>query len=145
MFKIEALNTSIKKGTQKQAVDTVSCIENFGIKDDAHAGKWHRQVSFLAGEAIDSMRAKAKEMTIAHGAFGENVVTRGFDWSTAEVGAKITIGDVEMEVTQIGKECHSKCAIYDAVGDCIMPRQGIFAKVLKGGDLHAGDSGHYNI
>ncbi len=114
-----------------------------GIEGDAHAGPWHRQVSLLAGEAVDIM--KAKGLDLAAGAFGENIVTRGVDWSRARVGERITIGDVELEITQIGKECHSRCAIYYAAGDCIMPRQGIFAKVLTGGTIHAESCGNYRI
>lgn len=145
-FKIESVNISEKKGVQKRPVETVELIKNHGIKDDAHAGNWHRQVSFLAGEAVDTMKARAaNEIEIKNGDFGENVVTRGIDWTTVRVGEKVVINNAELEVTQIGKECHSRCAIYDAVGDCIMPRQGIFAKVLKGGTIHAGDSGYYSI
>ena len=144
-FKIESVNISKKKGVQKQPVEAVECIENYGIKGDAHAGDWHRQVSFLAGEAIDTMRAGAGTFEIKHGDFGENIVTRGIDWAQVNTGGKIVIRNVKLEVTQIGKECHDRCAIFDAVGDCIMPRQGIFAKVLEGGTINVGDSGYYNI
>ena len=144
-FKIEAVNVSEKKGVQKKPVETVECVAGHGIKGDAHAGNWHRQISFLAGEAVDIMREKAGSLKIKDGDFAENVVTRGIDWREAKIGARLVIGAVELEVTQIGKECHSRCAIYDAVGDCIMPRQGIFTRVLKGGVIHVGDSGHYNI
>ena len=145
-FKIESVNISDKKGVQKCPVEAVELITNHGIKGDAHAGNWHRQVSFLAGEAVDTMRTRAAgEIEIKNGDFGENVVTRGIDWTGVRIGEKININDAELEVTQIGKECHSRCAIYDAVGDCIMPRMGIFAKVLKGGIIHAGDSGYYSI
>ena len=144
-FKIESVNISKKKGVQKQPVEAVECIENYGIKGDAHAGDWHRQVSFLAGEAIDTMKAGAGSFEIKHGDFGENIVTRGIDWAQVNTGGKIVIRNVKLEVTQIGKECHDRCAIFDAVGDCIMPRQGIFAKVLEGGTINVGDSGYYNI
>ena len=144
-FKIESVNISKKKGVHKQPVEAVECIKNYGIKGDAHAGDWHRQVSFLAGEAIDTMRAGAGTFEIKHGDFGENIVTRGIDWAQVNTGVKIVIGNVKLEVTQIGKECHDRCAIFAAVGDCIMPRQGIFAKVLEGGTINVGDSGHYNI
>jgi cyclic pyranopterin phosphate synthase len=144
-FIIKSVNISQKRGVQKQPVEAVECIKNYGIKGDAHAGDWHRQVSFLAGEAVDTMRAKAGTFEIKHGDFGENIVTRGIDWTKVNVGGTIVVGDVELEVTQIGKECHDRCAIFDAVGDCIMPTQGIFAKVIKGGMIHAGDSGYYNI
>jgi cyclic pyranopterin phosphate synthase len=144
-FIIKSVNISQKRGVQKQPVEAVECIKSYGIKGDAHAGDWHRQVSFLAGEAVDTMRAKAGTFEIKHGDFGENIVTRGIDWTKVNVGGTIVVGDVELEVTQIGKECHDRCAIFDAVGDCIMPTQGIFAKVIKGGMIHAGDSGYYNI
>jgi cyclic pyranopterin phosphate synthase len=144
-FIIESVNISKKKGVQKQPVKTVECIENYGIKGDAHAGDWHRQISFLAGEAVDTMKAVAGTFEIKHGDFGENIVTRGIDWTQVNMGGKIVIGKVKLEVTQIGKECHDRCAIFDALGDCIMPRQGIFAKILEGGAINVGDSGYYNI
>ena len=142
-FKVEAVNIAAVKGVQKQEVAEIICRENFGIEGDAHAGDWHRQVSLLAGEAVDAMKAKGLEL--APGAFGENIVTRGVDWSRAQVGETITIDAVELQITQIGKECHSHCAIYYAAGECIMPSQGIFAKVLKGGKIHAQSSGDYRI
>jgi MOSC domain-containing protein YiiM len=142
-FKVESVNIAAKKGVAKHEVPEIVLRENFGIEGDAHAGTWHRQVSLLAGEAIDAM--KAKGLTLAPGAFGENIVTRGVDWSRAQVGKMIVIGEVELKITQIGKECHSRCAIYDTAGECIMPQQGIFAKVLKGGTIHAQSSGDYHI
>lgn len=142
-FKVESVNIAAVKGVQKHEVPEIDCRENFGIEGDAHAGAWHRQVSLLAGEAVDAM--KAKGLDLAPGAFGENIVTRGVDWSRAKVGKRITIGVVELQITQIGKECHSRCAIYYAAGECIMPSQGIFAKVLKGGKIHAQSSGDYRI
>lgn len=149
-FKIESINISDQKGVQKHPVESAQLIENYGIDGDAHAGNWHRQVSFLAGEAVDSMKKQAAgKLAIKHGDFGENIVTRGIDWAQTNVGGKIVIGEnhdhAELEITQIGKVCHSHCAIYDAVGDCIMPRMGIFAKVIKGGQIHVGDSGYYSI
>ncbi|MCK4761499.1 MAG: MOSC domain-containing protein [Candidatus Aminicenantes bacterium] len=142
-FKIESVNISDKKGVQKHRVEEVELVEDFGIKGDAHAGKWHRQVSFLAGEGVDKMKEKGLELQ--PGAFGENIVTRGIDWSQVKVGGKVFIKDLILEVTQIGKECHDRCAIYYAAGECIMPKQGIFVKVLKGGRIHAEDSGYYSI
>ena len=142
-FTVEAVSIAAEKGIQKHEVPEIVCRENFGIEGDAHAGAWHRQVSLLAGEAIEAM--KAKGLDLAPGAFGENIVTRGVDWSTARVGETIRIGDVELEITQIGKECHSRCAIFYAAGDCIMPRQGIFTRVLKGGTIHAQSCGDYRI
>ncbi len=147
-FKIESVNISDQKGVQKHPVETVQLIENYGIDGDAHAGNWHRQVSFLAGEAVDKMKTQsAGKLAIKYGDFGENIVTRGIDWTQTKVGGKIIMGkdNAELEVTQIGKECHSHCAIYDTLGDCIMPRMGIFARILKGGKIHVGDSGYYNI
>ena len=142
-FKVESVNIAAEKGVQKHEVAEIVLKENFGIAGDAHAGDWHRQVSLLAGEAVDAM--KAKGLDLAPGAFGENIVTRGVDWSRARVGERIMIGEVELQITQIGKECHSRCAIYDAAGECIMPSQGIFAKVLKGGRINAESSGDYRI
>jgi MOSC domain-containing protein YiiM len=142
-FKIESVNIAVAKGVAKHEVAEIALKENFGIEGDAHAGPWHRQVSLLAGEAIDAM--KAKGLALAPGAFGENIVTRGVDWSRAKVGETIAIGDVELQITQIGKECHSHCAIYYTAGECIMPSRGIFAKVLKGGKINAESSGHYHI
>ncbi|MEN8152813.1 MAG: MOSC domain-containing protein [Acidobacteriota bacterium] len=144
-FKIESVNISEKKGVQKHPVDVINLIESYGIEGDAHAGKWHRQISFLAGEAIDSMRERAGDFKINYGDFAENIVTRGINWKDVKVGGMIHINDVVMEITQIGKECHSGCAILAAVGDCIMPREGIFAKVIKGGKISAENSGHYSI
>jgi len=143
IFKVEAVNISDAKGVAKHEVPEIILKKNFGIEGDAHAGAWHRQVSFLAGEAIDAM--KAKGLALAPGAFGENIVTRGVDWSRAQVGEIIVIGAVKLEITQIGKECHSHCAIFYSAGECIMPRQGIFAKVLEGGRIDAQSSGHYHI
>jgi molybdopterin adenylyltransferase len=142
-FVVEDVCISEKKGTQKHKVDEILLIENFGIEHDAHAGKWHRQVSFLAGEEIDRM--KNKGLSLKPGAFGENIITRGIDWTRAKVGGRISIGDTELEVTQIGKECHTPCAIYYAAGECIMPDKGIFARVLHGGVIHARHSGHYSF
>jgi cyclic pyranopterin phosphate synthase len=144
-FKVESVNISDKKGIQKHPVEDIKCIENYGIKGDAHAGEWHRQVSLLGGEAIDTMRAKAGDFQIKPGDFAENIVTRGIDWKKAKTGTRIIIDRVVLEVTQIGKECHTGCAIANAVGDCIMPKQGIFTKVIKGGKIHAGSSGYYSI
>jgi len=142
-FKVESVNVSATKGVQKHEVPEIACRVDHGIENDAHAGPWHRQISLLAGEAVDAM--KAKGLDLAAGAFGENIVTRGVDWSKAKVGEIIIIGTVKLEITQIGKECHSHCAIYYSVGECIMPRQGIFAKVLEGGRIDAQSSGHYHI
>ncbi len=141
-FTVEAVCISSEKGSQKKPVEKVCLIENFGIEKDAHASKeWHRQVSLLAGEAIDEL--KAEGANVAPGAFGENIVTRGMDWSKAKIGGKVKIGKVELKITQIGKECHTPCAIFHATGRCIMPEIGVFTKVIKGGIVHAKSRGYY--
>ena len=142
-FTVEAVCLAVEKGVPKHEVPEIVLRREHGVEGDAHAGAWHRQVSLLAGEAVDAMRAKGLEL--AHGAFGENIVTRGVDWTRARVGVTIEIGEALLEITQIGKECHSRCAIYYAAGDCIMPRQGIFARVRRGGRIHAQSSGDYRI
>ena len=144
-FSIESVNISNEKGVQKRPLKTARLIEDHGIEGDAHAGKWHRQVSFLALESINKMRERAGDLVIKNGDFGENIITRGIDWNKVQVGGTISISDTMLEVTQIGKECHSGCAIYDAVGECIMPTEGVFAKVIKGGTIVAEDSGHYSF
>ena len=146
-FRVEAVNISVNKGVQKHPVAEIELVENYGIKGDAHAGPepWRRQVSLLGGESIDTMRARAGDFEIKHGDFAENIVTRGIDWTQANVGGRIVIDEVELEVTQIGKECHSGCAIAQVVGDCIMPKQGVFTRVIKGGKIHAGNNGYYGI
>lgn len=136
--KIIAICTSEKKGTQKKEIDSANIVENYGIQGDAHGGSGHRQVSLLGKESIDKMRNRG--IDISHGAFGENIVTEGIDLLSLPLGAKLKLGrDVFGEVTQIGKECHNPCAIYHTVGDCIMPREGIFIKILRGGSLNKGD------
>jgi len=142
-FRVEAVNISEQKGVQKHEVPEIELVENRGIRGDAHAGDGHRQVSFLAGESIDKMRAKGLELK--PGAFGENIVTRGIDWGGVLVGGKVFVNGAILEITQIGKECHDRCAIYEAAGECIMPREGVFARVVKGGNIHAEDSGYYSI
>ena len=148
-FKVISVNISEKKGIEKNPVPSIECIGDFGIEGDAHAGKWHRQVSFLAVEAVEKMQkiiqSKGKKLELKPGIFAENILTRGFDWTKSKPGDRIKINEVQLEVTQIGKECHVGCAIYKIVGDCIMPRQGIFARVINGGVINAGDSGHYGI
>jgi TatD DNase family protein len=144
-FKVDSVNISEEKGVQKNAVEEIELVVDLGIKGDAHSGLWPRQVSFLAGEAVDEMKNKVRNIELLPGAFGENIVTRGIDWTKTQVGGKITINEVVLEVTQLGKICHDKCAIYYAAGECIMPSQGIFARVIKGGKIHAGDSGDYRF
>lgn len=136
MGRILAICTSSAKGTPKSCVSFGKCIENFGIEGDAHAGNWHRQISFLAFEKIDEFRKKGAEVDF--GAFGENFVVEGIDFSKVSVGARLKSENIVFEITQIGKQCHSRCKIYERMGDCIMPRDGIFAKVLQGGDVREG-------
>ena len=136
MAHVEAVCLSHKKGIVKKEKERVILRENWGLEGDAHAGEWHRQVSLLAGESIDGVKEVLP--TLKNGAFAENIITRGIDLSTLKVGDRLQIGEkVLLEITQIGKECHnSGCAIKKATGDCIMPREGIFARVIRGGELH---------
>jgi MOSC domain-containing protein YiiM len=139
MNEVIAVCRSDKKGMKKTPVDMVKIRENHGVVGDAHAdGATHRQVSLLAIESIDKMRVKGFELQ--PGDFAENITTRGVDWTLLPVGTKIEVGKgVVLEMTQIGKECHAACAIRRQVGDCIMPREGIFARVIRGGEVKAGD------
>lgn len=131
-----AVCISTAKGERKTPVEKVVLRENHGIIDDAHAGDWHRQISLLAKESIDKMRAKG--LDVDHGDFAENLTTRGVNLPTLPIGTKLKIGETLLEVTQIGKECHTRCAIYYQAGDCVMPKEGIFAKVLTGGEVTPG-------
>lgn len=133
---IKALCTSEKKGTLKQPVDEAVFVTEYGVKGDAHAGKWHRQVSLLGEQEIIDFRKKGVD--VKFGAFGENIVADGFHFRDLPIGTCLRAGDVVLEITQIGKECHKSCAIRTQVGDCIMPREGVFARVLHGGTLRPG-------
>ncbi|MBN2026699.1 MAG: MOSC domain-containing protein [Actinobacteria bacterium] len=136
---IVAVCTSSEKHVQKEAVDEVMLVVEKGVEGDAHFGFGHRQVSLLADESVDKMRAKGLS-DLKPGAFGENLVTRGIDLLSLDVGDRLRVGpDVLVEVTQIGKECVDRCAIYYAAGDCIMPREGIFVRVIEGGKVKPGD------
>ena len=138
MGKLIAICISEKRGTQKQPVSSAVLKPDHGIEGDAHAGNWHRQVSLLGLEKIEAFRAKGADVDL--GAFGENLIIEGFDFRNLPVGTRFRIGGgVVLEMTQIGKECHSHCAIFHAMGDCIMPREGVFAKVIQGGEIHPGD------
>ena len=137
MAKVIAVCISEKKGTMKHPVDSVQLKKEHGIIGDAHAGNWHRQVSLLADESVEKMRAKFPDIPI--GAFAENILTKGIELCTLPIGTKLRIGETLLEVTQIGKECHADCAIRQQVGDCVMPREGIFAIVLEEGIVKAGD------
>ena len=134
---IRAVCISEKKGTGKKNVGEAVFIEDEGLKGDAHAGKWHRQVSLLSKEAVEAFKERGAK--VEDGDFGENLLVEGFDLKKLPVGTVFSCNGVVLEMTQIGKECHSHCAIHEAVGDCIMPREGVFAKVLKGGTIHVGD------
>ena len=137
MGKVIAVCTSPEKGTQKTAVAEGNFIEDYGIEGDAHAGKWHRQVSLLSYDKIEAFRQRGAR--VENGAFGENLVVEGIDFSALQVGTRLACGDVVLEITQIGKECHHGCAIFQQMGDCIMPREGVFAKVIRGGKICPGD------
>ena len=137
MGKVIAVCTSVAKGTQKQNVHEAEFLADWGIEGDAHAGKWHRQVSLLSYEKIEEFRARGAE--VEFGAFGENIVVSGYDFKKLPVGTRFLCGDVELELTQSGKECHSGCEIYQKMGDCIMPREGVFCRVRKGGVIREGD------
>ena len=134
---VVAVCISEAKGQRKTPVAAVELRENHGIVGDGHAGVWHRQVSLLATESIAKMRALG--LDVDSGDFAENITTSGIDLVALPVGCRLTVGDAVIEVTQIGKECHTRCAIFYQAGDCVMPKEGIFAKVLKGGTLAGGD------
>jgi len=137
MAHVEAVCISENKGERKKPVESVQLREKHGIVGDAHAGDWHRQVSLLAAESIDKMRAMGLDVTA--GDFAENITTSGIELVTLPIGSRLLIGETLLEVTQIGKECHNRCAIYDQAGDCVMPKEGIFAIVITGGTIRPGD------
>lgn len=137
---VKAVCISEKKGTAKKNVGECRFIEDWGLEHDAHAGKWHRQVSLLSFDEVEKFRARGAN--VADGAFGENLLVEGFDFKTFPVGTVFECNDVVLELTQIGKQCHSECEIFHQVGDCIMPREGVFARVLHGGVIKAGDELH---
>jgi len=133
-----AVCVSEQKGTGKRNIGSARLIENFGLEGDAHAGNWHRQVSLLSHEKIEAFRARGAQ--VKDGDFGENLVVSGIDFRALPVGTRLRCGDALLEMTQIGKECHSGCAIYQTMGECIMPREGVFARVLRGGTVSVGDN-----
>lgn len=136
--KVLSINISKAKGTPKTSVTPGKLIKDFGFEGDAHAGKWHRQVSLLAQESIE----KAKGMRtdgLCHGAFAENITTQGITLHTLPVGTRLKVGECVIEISQIGKECHEGCAVSKLVGQCIMPKEGVFATVIEGGLVHEGD------
>lgn len=134
---IRGICISERRGTRKTEVPEAKLKRNWGIEGDAHGGNWHRQVSLLSLEKIEEFREKGADVDF--GVFGENLIVEGFDFSSLPVGSRFRIGDAELEMTQIGKECHSHCAIYQTMGDCIMPRKGVFAEVRKPGRIRVGD------
>lgn len=137
MGKVMAVCISEKRGTQKKNIKTAEFRENWGIAGDAHAGNWHRQVSLLSYETIEAFKAKGAE--IDDGAFGENLIVSGFDFTKLPVGTVFQCNDVVLKMTQIGKECHNGCEIFQKMGECIMPTNGVFAKVIHGGTISVGD------
>jgi molybdenum cofactor synthesis domain-containing protein len=138
MGKLIEICTSEKRGTRKVPVHRAALVAGHGIEGDAHAGSWHRQVSLLGLEEIEDFRARGADVDF--GAFGENLIVEGYRLRELPVGTRFRIGGALLEMTQIGKECHTHCAIYHQVGDCIMPREGVFAEVLEGGEIAAGDA-----
>ncbi len=139
MAKVLSINISEKKGTPKTKINPGVLIEDFGFEGDAHAGKWHRQVSLLAKESIEKSKGLPTD-GLCHGVFAENITTQGIELFTIPVGTQLKVGECILEITQIGKECHEGCAIQKLVGKCVMPREGIFARVIKGGKVFEGDS-----
>lgn len=137
MKRIKAISISDRKGMRKKNIDSTNLITDFGLENDAHGGKWHRQVSFLAQESIDTMREKG--LDVVAGNFAENLTTEGLDLVSLKVGTHLRIGESELVISQLGKICHTRCAIYHQAGDCVMPREGIFGVVEKGGNIRVGD------
>lgn len=137
MQRVKAISISDRKGVRKKNIDSVRLIEDFGLENDAHGGKWHRQVSFLAEESIETMRDKG--LKVVAGNFAENITTEGLDLCSLEVGTHIKVGVTELIISQLGKVCHNPCAIYHQAGDCVMPREGIFGVVITGGEIEVGD------
>jgi molybdopterin adenylyltransferase len=136
--KVLAVNVSVDKGTKKTNIHSCALLKDFGLRGDAHAGPWHRQVSLLANESIEKMRDKG--LKVGYGDFAENITTEGVDLVRLPIGTEIRIGNsIILRVTQIGKECHDRCAIYYQAGDCVMPKEGIFAEVVIEGEVKVGD------
>lgn len=138
MATVKAVCISEKKGTRKHEVPSIKVLVNHGIVGDAHAGNWHRQISLLADESIDKLRSSVKDLT--PGAFAENMVTKGIELTSFPIGTRLKVGSAILEVTQIGKECHNDCEIKRTAGKCVMPTEGIFAIVLKEGEIFPGDN-----
>ena len=139
MAKVAAICISEVRGVQKHEIPEAFLRADYGIEGDAHAGNWHRQVSLLSAESVENLQKKI-DFELKHGAFAENILVEGMAVYKLPVGTKLRIGEAECEVTQIGKECHSDCAIRKAAGDCVMPREGIFVKVITSGKVKTGDA-----
>jgi MOSC domain-containing protein YiiM len=135
---VVSVNVAATKGVRKQPRPEIRLVADHGVEGDGHSGPWHRQVSLLARESIETMRAKG--LDVGPGDFAENVTTQGLTVAELPIGTKLQLGGCLVELTQIGKVCHDHCAIYRAAGDCVMPREGVFARVLRGGPLRAGDT-----
>ncbi len=138
MARVVAINISDKKGIPKRTIESGMLIENYGLEGDAHAGNWHRQVSLLGKESIDRATTSG-EKGLNPGSFAENLTTEGIELYSLPIGTKLQMNEVILEVTQIGKTCHEKCSIYKLVGECVMPKEGVFARVIHGGIIKAGD------
>jgi len=138
MARVLAVCISTRKGEKKHPVPVIDCRVNHGIVGDAHAGAWHRQISLLANESVDKMRERG--LTLSAGDFAENILTEGVALRTLPVGARLRVGETVLEITQIGKECHSDCEIKKKVGVCVMPAEGVFAVVRQEGTIRAGDA-----
>ncbi|SFH54111.1 MOSC domain-containing protein YiiM [Tindallia magadiensis] len=139
MAKVLSVNLSKETGVVKKPIEKGEFIESYGLKNDAHAGDWHRQVSLLGQESVDKIRKLGLVDNLEPGIFAENILTEGITLHELAIGTRLRIGETIQEVTQIGKECHHGCEIFQKVGDCVMPREGIFTKVLKGGIVKEGD------
>ena len=137
MGEIKGICISENRGTAKHEIEEAILVKDWGIQGDAHAGHWHRQVSLLSYEKVEEFRKKGAD--IEPGAFGENLIVSGYDFRNLAVGTRFQCGEAVLEMTQIGKECHSHCEIYKRMGECIMPREGVFAIVLHGGTIRKGD------
>lgn len=137
MASVLAVCISEKKGTMKHPVEKIEVKQRHGILGDAHAGDWHRQISLLSSESVDKMKAVLPDIPV--GAFAENILTEGIEIAVLPIGTRLSVGNTVLEITQIGKECHKDCAIRKQVGDCVMPREGVFAIVLKEGTIKRGD------
>jgi molybdopterin adenylyltransferase len=137
MIRVKAISISDRKGMRKKNIESAVLIAGHGLEQDAHAGKWHRQVSFLAEESIESMRQKG--LKVVAGNFAENITTAGIDLTRLPVGAHLRMGATELIISQLGKVCHNPCAIFHQAGDCVMPREGIFGVVIRGGAIQVGD------